>query len=392
MRLMERLILWRLQKHLKDKNILIDSQSGFRKNRSTRDNLTFLIQKSRESFNRKRNVLAVFFDIEAAFDKVWHNGLIYKLVTIKVPYYLLRIIIEFLDKRRFCIRINNETSEWIPIECGVPQGAVLSPTLFSIYINDSPSRNSKNTEQTLLFADDTAYIQMFKNKNKMVTNRVDKYLNELSDWAKKWRVTLAPHKCQYIVITKGQEYDFDLILDGKRIEKVEEIKFLGLRIDKRMSFEFQVRHLRNACKERTNIVKVLRHKSWHLSEKIIKEVYHSLVRSILEYTAFIFNLLSDENKRKIEAIQNNVLRFIYWKKRQFGNKNLLELANEKNIETRLKELKENYILKGLLSQNPLISSTVEEYRAYSRSRELNTKTLLCDINWLDDSLFDGATE
>ena len=129
-----------------------------------------------------------------------------------------------------------------------------------------------------------------------------------------------------------------------------------------------------------------------MREKIIKQVYHSLVRSILEYTAFIFNLLSDENKRKIEAIQNNVLRFIYWKKRQFGNKNLLELANEKNIETRLKELKENYILKGLLSQNPLISSTVEEYRAYSRSRELNTKTLLCDINWLDDSLFDGATE
>ena len=146
--------------------------------------------------------MVVFFDIEAAFDKVWHAGLIKKLVDIKLPYYLLRIIINFLSNRKFVVKVNDAKSEPIAIACGVPQGAVLSPTLFSIYINDSPSRNSKNLEQTLLFADDTAYSIMFKRMDQTTKKRINRFISELEQWSIKWRVTLAPQKCNFMLFTK----------------------------------------------------------------------------------------------------------------------------------------------------------------------------------------------
>jgi len=170
-RLLERVMLKRFQKFLNDNGIIIASQSGFRSSRSTRDNLIFLVQKVTEAFNRKRRVLAIFFDIEAAFDKVWHEGLILKLIRIKTPYYILNFILDFLSERSFVVKINNAVSRQFPITCGVPQGACLSPTLFAIYINDSPRRESPNNEQTLLFADDTAYIKMYKKKRSVLSTK-----------------------------------------------------------------------------------------------------------------------------------------------------------------------------------------------------------------------------
>ena len=159
---MERIILARLTKHLEDNQILSKSQSGFRARRSTKDNLVYLVQKVKESFNRKRKTMVIFFDIEAAFDKVWHNGLIFKLISIKVPYYILQFIINFLKDRSLVVKVNNVLSERIPITCGVPQGACLSPTLFSIFINDCPARSVRNEEQTMLFVDDLVFLVMYR--------------------------------------------------------------------------------------------------------------------------------------------------------------------------------------------------------------------------------------
>jgi hypothetical protein len=148
MRLVERVIQKRLKKHLDENNILIKQQSGFRENRSTRDNLFFLTQKAFENFNKNKNTVAIFFDNAAAFDKVWHNGLITKLIQIKTPLYLLNIIIAFLRDRKFQIKVGNSITQLNNIYCGVPQGACLSPNLFNVYINDAPKRSLKEKEIT----------------------------------------------------------------------------------------------------------------------------------------------------------------------------------------------------------------------------------------------------
>jgi hypothetical protein len=391
MRLLERLILLRLEQHLKENKILIDSQSGFRRRRSTRDNLVFLVQKSQETKNRGRSLLAIFFDIEAAFDKVWHNGLIYKLIQIKTPYYLLKIIINFLSERSFKVKVGDQESERKTITCGVPQGACLSPTLFAIYINDSPCRSSKNSEQTMLFADDTVYILMYKNKTSRVQKKVYQFLKELELWAFRWRVTLAPHKCNYMVISKNSKLDsFELKLNGTIIPLENNIRFLGLRIDPRMTFEHQVNHIKATCRERFNILKIISHKSWHLTKKTLVEIYHSLIRSIMEYTSFIYDLLPPSLKNLINTIQNDALRIIYQKDRTFSNEKLYELSKEKTLEIRLDELKQNYLYKAMMQRNPLIKKSYSEYKSFKGGRTLSIATIFCNAKCVNDSVLDST--
>ena len=116
-RLYERLVLARLHDHLKKNNLIITQQSGFRKQRQTRDNLFHLIQTTQQGFNTQKKTLSVFFDIAGAFDKVWHNGLLYKLHIMKVPYYLIKTIADFLRGRTFRVKIDEVLSNEKRIEC-----------------------------------------------------------------------------------------------------------------------------------------------------------------------------------------------------------------------------------------------------------------------------------
>ncbi len=111
----------RLTEYLDKNKILIDQQSGFRKQRQTTENVVFLTQKFLEGFNKNKKVCAIYFDISKAFDKVWHNGLIYKLVANKVPFYILSWIKYFISGRSFCVKVNNEKSTYYQIYSGVPQ-------------------------------------------------------------------------------------------------------------------------------------------------------------------------------------------------------------------------------------------------------------------------------
>ncbi len=103
----EKLVLNRIKLHLKENNIIIKNQSGFRENRQTKDNIFNITQKVLESFNRDKKVCCIFFDISAAFDKVWHVGLIFKLVKIKLPLYLINWIVTFLNNRQFRVKIGD---------------------------------------------------------------------------------------------------------------------------------------------------------------------------------------------------------------------------------------------------------------------------------------------
>ena len=100
-KLCERLVLERINKFLKDKKIIIVQQSGFKKHRQTKDNILFLIQKIQENFKRKKKVLSFFFDISQAFDKVWHAGIIYKLIELKFPLYIIKWLHFYLEDRIF---------------------------------------------------------------------------------------------------------------------------------------------------------------------------------------------------------------------------------------------------------------------------------------------------
>ncbi len=129
-----------------------------------------------------KKVSAIFFDISKAFDKVWHNGILFKMVEIGVPYHIVKWIKDYLHARSFCVKINAAKSTFRNIHTGVPQGSVLSPTLFSIFINDISIKNEKYSK-SCMFADDLSTFYA-SSPEKYVDMKLSKYLIEFENWLK----------------------------------------------------------------------------------------------------------------------------------------------------------------------------------------------------------------
>jgi exonuclease III len=375
----ERIVATRLVSYLEEKNILIKQQSGFRKKRGTHDNLLFLTQKIAECFSRGKKCLGIFFDIAKAFDKVWHKGLIFKMIDSKIPRYIIYWTQAFLMNRSFVVRVNNETSESCPILAGVPQGAVLSPILFSIYINDIPIDNKRNSSYSLLFADDLAFINCFKKPGKLMSY-VRGYILQIEIWLRNWKLKMSAEKCSYIIFSKSNKnVRMSFRLFGKEIPYDEAPRFLGVYFDERLTFARQVKEIRNKSLQRLNIIKIISHKSWMLNKKALLNTYFCLVRSVLDYSFIINCVISSTNLQILQRVQNRAIRYIF--RPQFGT-NLTDLAAQNGIlrvEERLESLFTSFIMKGLIHNNPLVSTLIKEYKRGFEARSCKVRTCLCAI-------------
>ena len=241
-------------------------QSGFRSKRQTKDNLVTLTQKAKESFERGWKTITVFFDLASAFDKVWHDGLIYKSNELGVPLYLLNILISFFKDRFFEIKIGSFTSARFKATRGCPQGACVSPATYKAYSNDTPLSNTKNVSYALLFADDLVHFRMFKKYNQGIENEINKYIQSLVNWASTWRMSFAPQKTTFTVFNAKNDDTLikriNLTMNGTKISYERNPKFLGITFDPNLNFEEHSLKIREKAIDRLSVIKILSHETW----------------------------------------------------------------------------------------------------------------------------------
>ena len=173
-----------------------------------------------------------------------------------------------MENRTFCVQLNEFQTDWGNINVGVSRGAVLSPLLFGIYINDIPTLNIKNHSYSLLFADNLITFYIYK-KNTKMGKEIGKYLTLIENWLIKWRLRMNTKKCNSIVFSKSghkaHQEKLKLFLFKDPIPKVSSVKFLGLHIDVGLTFHEHVINIKKKCRNCLNVIKILSNKAWKLN-------------------------------------------------------------------------------------------------------------------------------
>ena len=170
----------------------------------------------------------------------------------------------------------------------MPQGSVLGPLLFLVYINDVPLTDSKRISYSSLFADDLASIFMF-NQPGFIAKKVNRYLESLVAWLFKWRLKMNASKCCYTIFSGGgnkSQVKFNLKLSDGIIPYSSNPIFLGITFDEHLCFKSHTDGLRQRAIKRLNIIKIFSHKSWKLSHETLKCIYSALIGSLFTYSFF----------------------------------------------------------------------------------------------------------
>ena len=199
-KILERIIHTQLLTHLKQNQIIIPQQFGFREKHSCTQQLLRVTEHTIMELNKNRYTQLVLLDVEKAFDSVWHDALIYKLQKIETPEYIIRIIRSYLTNRRMYITVNGVNSLLKHIKAGVPQGSILGPTLYTIYTNDIPTSDKTNLA---IYADDTAIYTSWKPRQ--ATKHIQEHLNTIVEFFDRWKLRVNPHKTQ--AITTDEVYE-----------------------------------------------------------------------------------------------------------------------------------------------------------------------------------------
>ena len=221
-------------------DLLNPNQSGFRPSDSCINQLLAITHEIFEAFdcNPPLEVRSVFLDISKAFDKVWHKGLLYKLKSMGISRDLFNLLENYLSVRLQRVVLNGQTSSWRPVLAGVPQGSILGPHLFLVYINDLPNELKSNTK---LFADDTSLFTIVKDKQESA-DVLNNDLSLISKWAFNWKMLFNPDTdkpAQEVLFSRKKKTQNhpNISLNNIQVERVSHQKHLDIKLDEKLNFK-----------------------------------------------------------------------------------------------------------------------------------------------------------
>ena len=307
-KIFEKILYARLIKYIDKFQLLYKYQYGFRKNHSTEHALIEFVDQVRFSMDKKELTCGIFIDLSKAFDTVNHNILIKKLEHYGIRGLALDLFKSYLINRKQYVQIEACKSETFPIECGVPQGSVLGPLLFLLFINDLP--NCSTLGKFRIFADDTTvFFHCYNDQELISTGKT--IMIELNSWFRSNKMTLNADKSSFTIFKSNRLYVPNLpdqieFLDMK-INKSSSIKFLGLTLDENLSWDQHINELSNKLKSLFHIFYNIRD---FLNEKDIKMLYFTLVFSRIKYGIALYGQAAQTKVKKIQVLQNQLLKVL----------------------------------------------------------------------------------
>lgn len=355
-KIFEKIVLHRLNNYIELEQIFPNTQFGFRPQHSTTHQLARVVNHLKTSQQNQKSTGLVTLDIEKAFDSIWHDALIHKMVTFGFPIVLTKIIYAFLLNRSFYVQINTEHSNTYTIPAGVPQGSCLSPTLYNIFTSDFPRNLNCHTAQ---FADDTALYKSSLCPTE-ITQCLEVSLNTVNEYFKKWRIQINGDKSQAIFISRRRAVRYlpqtHIQTLDYSIEWSNNIKYLGLNIDKKLIFR---NHIELANIKAQRYIKILyplinRKSKLKLKNKLI--LYKSIFRPMMLYANEIWSFAAKTHTNKLQITQNKILKLIYDLPYYYSTHRLHELSQMNTINTYIDTRTQTFQRNCQYSINPLINN------------------------------------
>ena len=302
-KVMEHIIASQVMKHLESNDILYEKQFGFRGKRSPETQLVQLIDDLAAGVKDKHQTDVAIMDFSKAFDTVPHKRLLHKLEYYGIEHQTRKWVEGFLKDRTQKVLINGESSDEVPVASGVPQGSVLGPVLFLIYINDLPDYVQNSTVR--LFADDCILYRQIETRQDCIMLQAD--LKNLETWEQHWLMSFNAAKCSVMSVTlKRNIILHDYVLHNDLLDRVTSTKYLGVTIESKLKWHI---HVNEICKKANKTLGLLKRNLKVASPKLKEKAYHTLVRPVLEYSCTAWDPYQAGDINKIEMVQRRAARY-----------------------------------------------------------------------------------
>ena len=315
-KILERVLFKHIYNFLKSNNLISRHQSGFVPGDGTTYQLVDFTNIIYESFEDKKEVRAIFLDISKAFDRVWTRGLLAKLRSAGIKGKLFTWIKEYLSSRKQRVIVDNCYSLWKETRAGVPQGSVLGPLLFLIFINDIVDNIKSHIK---LFADDTMIYTVVEDPVRAAV-MLNNDLKMINSWSETWLVKFNAKKTKSILFgTKTNRWKHPkLFLHDEEITEVDSHTHLGLTLSSNGKWEEQI----SCMIAKTNYKLVVMRKFKHnLDRKSLERIYFSYIRPTMEYASIVWNNCTNQQSERLEQLQLEAARLSQ------------VLSEEQNIDT-----------------------------------------------------------
>lgn len=303
-KLFERILLNRMKEHLSA--VLPNHQFGFREKHGTIEQVHRIIDTISRCLENKLCCSAVFLDISQAFDKVWHDGLLFKIKK-HLPHCLFRILKSYLDKRCYQVKYSDDLSEVHEIKSGVPQGSILGPVLYQIFAADIPTTDYTTTAT---YADDTALLSAHSNPE-TASSQLQNHLTEVETWLKRWRIKANESKSVHVTFTLRRETCPPVKLNCKVIPQDNNAKYLGMHLDRKLTWQKHIWTKRKQLDGKLRSLNWLLGRQSQLNPNSKMLVYKTTIKPIWTYGIQLWGTASNSNIDILERFQTKALRTMF---------------------------------------------------------------------------------